>query len=171
MHKFSTAATKSSAGPVDKAILTLFLSLIFCSSVPIFLRANSPFDGKIIQKIELQSDGPLDHISTNDLLNLIELREGEPYSASRTESSLKRLFSTEIFHDVQVDLEPAGDQVQVRILLIRKYLIQEINFEGDLELDRRQLRRELAFRAGEAYSAVSMEETLARLSELYQRHG
>ncbi len=161
----------SSAGPLDKAILTLFLSLIFCSSLPSFLRANSPFDGKIIQKIELHSDGPLTHISTNDLLNLIELREGEPYSASQTESSLKRLVSTEIFHDVQVDIQPAGDQVQVRILLIRKYLIQEIKFEGDLELDRQQLRRELAFRTGEAYSAVLMDETLARLSELYQRHG
>ena len=178
MHKFFPAATKSSArsvlrslGPVEKAILALFLSLIFCSSLPSFLRANSPFDGKIIQKIELQADGPLNHISSNNLLNLIELREGQPYSASQTESSLKRLFSTEIFHDVQVDLEPAGDQVQVRILLIRKYLIQEIKFEGDLELDRQQLRRELAFRAGEAFSEVSMEATLARLSELYQRHG
>ena len=164
-------AHNSSAGPVDKAILALFLSLIFCFTLPSFLRANSPFEGKIIQTIELQSDGPLNHISTNDLLNLIELREGKPYSASQTASSLKRLFSTEIFHDVQVDLEPAGDQVRVRILLIRKYLIQEIKFEGDLELDRQQLRRELAFRAGEAYSAVLMEETLGRLSELYQRHG
>ena len=167
----SSPECHSSARPVSRTILTLLLSLSICSSLPSLLRANSQFDGKIIQTIELQSDGPLNQISPNDLLNLIELQEGAPYSASLAERSIQRLFSTEIFHDVQVDIEPAGDQVRVSILLIRKYLIQEIKFEGHLELDRQQLSRELAFRSGEAYSAVLMEQTLARLKELYQRHG
>jgi len=156
---------------VTRTIPALFLSLIFYLTLPSVLQANSSFEGKIIQKIELQSDGPLNEISYTDLLNLMELREGAPYSATQAERSIQRLFSTEMFHDVQVDVEPAGDQVRVQILLIRKYLIQEIKFEGDVKLDRQRLRRELAIRLGEAYSAGPVEETLARLKELYRRHG
>ena len=154
-----------------RTIPALFLSLIFCFILPGFLRAGSPFDGKIIQSIELQSDGPLNDISYTDLFNLMELREGKSYSASQAERSIQRLFSTEMFHDVKVSVEPAGDRVGVKILLIRKYLIREIKFEGDVKLDRQQLRRELAIRSGEAYSAGPVEETLARLKELYRRHG
>ena len=159
------------AGRVISTIPALFLSLIFCPTLPGVLQANSSFEGKIIQKIELQSDGPLNEISYTDLLNLMELREGAPYSATQAERSIQCLFSTEMFHDVRVDVEPAGDQVRVQILLIRKYLIQEIKFEGDVKLDRQRLRRELAIRSGEAYSAGPVEETLARLKELYRRHG
>ena len=156
---------------VHRTIPALFLSLIFTSILPGFLRADSPFDGKIIQSIELQSDGPLNEISYTDLLNLMELREGEFYSASQAERSIQRLFSTEMFHDVQIAVEPAGDRVGIRILLIRKYLIRDIKLEGDLKLDRQRLRRELAIRSGEAYSAEAVDGTLSRLGKLYRRHG
>jgi outer membrane protein assembly factor BamA len=128
------------------------LSLIFSSILPGFLCADSPFDGKIIQSIELRSDGPLNDISYTDLFNLMDLREGETYSTSQAERSIQRLFSTEMFHDVQVSVEPTGDRVGVKILLIRRYLIREIKFEGEVKLDRQRLRRELAIRSGEAYS-------------------
>jgi outer membrane protein insertion porin family len=101
----------------------------------------------------------------------LELRQGEFYGASQAERSIQRLFSTEMFHDVQVSVEPAGDRVGVKILLIRKYLIREIKLGGDVKLDRQQLRRELAIRSGEAYSAGAVDETLSRLGELYRRHG
>ena len=102
---------------------------------------------------------------------MIELREGEFYSASQAERSIQCFFSTEMFHDVQVSVEAAGDRVGVKILLIRRYLIRDIKLEGDVKLDRRRLRRELAIRSGEAYSAKAVTETLARLGELYRRHG
>ena len=101
----------------------------------------------------------------------MELREGEFYSASQAERSIQRLFSTEMFHDVQIAVEPAGDRVGIRILLIRKYLIRDIKLEGDLKLDRQRLRRELAIRSGEAYSAEAVDETLSRFGKLYRRHG
>ena len=105
---------------VHRTIPALFLSLIFYSLFPGSLRADSPFDGKIIQNIEIQSDGPLNDISYTDLFNLMELHEGESYSASQAERSIQRLFPTEMFHDVQVSVEPAGDRVGVKILLIRR---------------------------------------------------
>ena len=156
---------------VHITIPALILSLIFCSILSGFLRADSPVEGKIIQSIELRSDGPLNDISYTDLFNLMELREGEFYSASQAKRSIQRLFSTEMFHDVQVSVELAGDRVGVKILLIRRFLIREIKLEGEVKLDRRRLRRELAIRSGEAYSAEAVEETLARLGEFYQRHG
>ncbi|TDI13494.1 MAG: hypothetical protein E2P07_01050 [Acidobacteria bacterium] len=156
---------------VHRTIPALFLSLIFYSLFSGSLRADSPFDGKIIQSIEIQSDGPLNDISYTDLFNLMELREGESYSASQAERSIQRLFSTELFHDVQVSIESVGDRVRVKILLIRRYLIREIKLKGDVKLNRKLLRRELAIRSGEAYSPEAVEKTLARMGELYRRHG
>ena len=107
---------------VYRTIPALFLSLIFYSIFPGFLRADSPFDGKVIHSIEIQSDGPLNDISYTDLFNLLELREGDSYSASQAERSIQRLFSTEMFHDVQISVEPADDRVGVKILLSSKIL-------------------------------------------------
>ncbi|MFQ5928814.1 MAG: POTRA domain-containing protein, partial [Acidobacteriota bacterium] len=174
MKGFLTSTERNlSPGRVKRRILTLLLILISCLFVnPSFLRAESRFDGKIIQKVELQSDGPLSRISTRDVLKLVVLREGAPYSASAAQRSIRRLYSTEIFHDVQIDVEPIGaDQVGVKIFLIRKFSIQEFKFEGHLRLGRKQLRRELAFRSGEAYSEILMEEILSRLREIYERNG
>jgi outer membrane protein insertion porin family len=129
-------------------------------------------EGKMINAIQLLSDGPLTRISIADLHALITLREGRPYSKTDAKQTIERVHSTELFHDILIDARPAGtDSLDLDIILIRRFYINKITFDGDLKLEPRNLRRDLAFRAGEAFYPELMEETVARLKEMYQRNG
>ncbi len=126
----------------------------------------------IVSELEIKCDGPLTRISLDDIHKLIELREGQPYSQAQAKHTIQRLYSTELFHDIHLEWQPAADKaIRVAVILIRRYFIREVAFDGDLGIDGRILRRELGFRAGEPYSAERMEETTARLVETYQRYG
>ena len=129
-------------------------------------------EGMTIHRIQLLSDGPLTRISTDDLHALIGLREGQPYSKTDAKHTIERLHSTELFHDILIDTRPVGnDSLDVDVILIRRFYIKEITFDGDLKLEPRELRRDLAFREGEAFYPELMEETVARLKEMYQANG
>ncbi|HLV01799.1 MAG TPA: POTRA domain-containing protein, partial [Acidobacteriota bacterium] len=130
------------------------------------------YQDKEIAEIEFLSDGPVTRISEEDLMKLVHLVKGEPFSVSNAEATVKELYSTGLFHDVQVQAETARqDRISVRILLIRKYRVAEISLEGNLELGEQRLQRELTFRQGEPYSDSAVEETISRLIELYQNEG
>lgn len=147
-----------------------FVALFLYSVVP---AAPARAQGEaLVRRLVLKSDGPLQGISLEDVQRLLVLRPGELYSRSRAKQTIQRLYSTQLFHDVQVDLAPVADgQVDVTLTLLRRYRLGKIEFEGKVELSDRLLRREVVFREGEAYSAVGLEESLARLQELYHRHG
>jgi len=150
---------------ISVAVLLAFPA--FCSS-----QAAEDPEGKVIHRIQLLSDGPLGKISNDDLHALIGLREGQPYSKTEAKHTIERLHSTELFHDILIDSRPVGtDSLDLDLVLVRRFYIKEITFDGDLRLEPRDLRRDLAFRAGEAFYPELMEETVARLKEMYQANG
>ncbi|HXK61734.1 MAG TPA: POTRA domain-containing protein, partial [Acidobacteriota bacterium] len=129
-------------------------------------------EGKTIAAIQLLSDGPLTRISTSDLLALVGLREGRPYSSSEAKHAIQRLYSTSLFHNVLIDARPVGeDSLNLDIILVRRFQIKEVRFAGDVELEPEDLRRNLPFRSGDPYNPELMEETVARLEEVYQNNG
>jgi len=145
--------------------------LVLCLA-PASTHAQDPPEGKIVTQVEIKSDGPLSRISLDDVSKLIELRHGEPYSQAQAKNTIQRLYSTALFHDIHLEWQPeAGNTIHVTVILIRRYFIKEVTFDGDLGVDEQILRRELGFRAGEPYSAERMEETTAQLVQTYQRYG
>jgi outer membrane protein insertion porin family len=146
-------------------LLVLSLGCLFSAQLP------DAAEQRTVRHIELRSDGPLSRIAQADILKLILLREGHPYTVTDAKHTIQRLYSTELFHDVLLDAAPVGaDQIDLAVILIRRYFIKDIRFEN-ARFEPRELRREIAFRAGERYSPTLMEESVARLQEFYQRHG
>jgi outer membrane protein insertion porin family len=148
-------------------VVLLLASVVYGSQ-----QAANDTEGRTIHRLQLLSDGPLAKISTDDLHALIGLRAGQPYSKTEAKHTIERLHSTELFHNVLIDTSPVGnDSLDLDIILIRRFYIKDITFDGDLKLEPRDLRRDLAFRAGEAFYPELMEETVARLKEMYQSNG
>ncbi len=146
------------------------LPLLLFTSVEVW--ADSRFEGKIVRRVEIRADGRLTRISRADLFKLVTIREEEPYTSSRAHATLRRLYSTGIFHDVQIDVrESANDEVSVEVFLVRRFLMDQIRFAGQVEIDRRQLRRQLVLTPGAPYSDASLEETLVRLRKFYRKSG
>ncbi|RPI28430.1 MAG: outer membrane protein assembly factor [Acidobacteria bacterium] len=159
-----------------RAIYAAWLSfcgaLLLTASLSASAQEAASVEGKAIRQIQLLSEGPLSRIATPDLISLIGFKKGGPYSSAEAKHAIQRLHSTELFHDVLIDVRPVGaDSVDVDVILVRRFYIKEISFDGDLKLEPSDLRRDLAFRAGEAFYPELMEETVARLREMYQKQG
>ncbi len=133
---------------------------------------RSALENRQVRSLLLRSDGPLRRITREDLFKLIEIREGEPFSSSASRLTIQRLHATRIFHDIQILAEPVeSGQVDVEILLVRRYDVRAVRFEGRTRVPQRQLRRAPTLRPGRVYEPSQLEESLARLQSLYQRHG
>jgi len=150
-----------------RALLALWLCL---ASI---LAADSPGNvGKLVRQIRFECDGPVTQISEPDLRSLVSLQEGEPLTPLRADYTVRQIFATDLFWDVQILSEPVDDShVDIVVHLVRKYLIGSIRFDGSVELENRDLRRDLAFREGEPFSESALEKTLAALLSRYQREG
>jgi len=82
---------------------------------------DGSFEGRTIRQIRVVSDGPLNSIAAEDLEKLIPFNSGDPYSISRAHIAILRLYSTELFHDVQFTGELVGDrEVDLELRLIRR---------------------------------------------------
>ncbi len=146
--------------------------LLAWSSLLVLLGSTSSYEGKLVRRIDLKSDGPLTLVTPKDVLKLAELQAGQQYNSSRAKRTIRSLYSTQVFHDVQIDVVPVDpDQVDVTLVLIRRFLMRKVRFTGSLSVGKRQLRRELVLRKGEPYSETLLEETVSRLLDLYRQHG
>lgn len=125
-----------------------------------------------VGQVSLESDGPLTAISSEDLLSLIEIKESQPFRQSLVRNSIRRLYSTRLFHDVQVSAVPAPEGLlHVTFALIRRYVVHAIDFSGSVELPRDRLRRALRLRVGDPYSQRLLEDSLSQLRSVYETHG
>ena len=146
--------------------------LLAWSSLLVLLGSTSSYEGKLVRRIDLKSDGPLTLVTPRDVLKLAELQVGQQYNSSRAKRTIRSLYSTQVFHDVQIDVVPVDpDQVDVTLVLIRRFLMRKVRFTGSLSVEKLQLRRELVLRKGEPYSETLLEETVSRLLDLYRQHG
>ena len=146
---------------------TLFACLLLlCSAF------GQDFNGKRIRDLTFRSDGPIRRIERSDIEKLVVLEKGQLYTDSKARATITQLLASDLFWDAQIRVEPVDEaSIDVQIVLIRMYEISRIRFDGDPELDRHELMRELDFREGEAYSNDGLERSITRLRSLYQRHG
>jgi outer membrane protein insertion porin family len=151
----------------------VYSGVLLCSAA--FLSAGSdsnPVEGKRVERVEFLSDGPIRGVSRTALQQLATIREGEPFSSHQARETIQRFYATERFYDVQVETELLPTEgLEVRILLIRRYLTGRIRFQGSVRLSERLLRRELTMREEEQFSNFQVEESLAGLREFYQNSG
>ena len=151
---------------VGCCLLLVGLSLI-C-----LLGSTPSYEGRLVRRIDLKSDGPLTLVTPRDVLKLSELQAGQQYKSSKAKRTIRSLYSTQVFHDVQIEVFPVDpDQVDVALVLIRRFLMRTVRFSGPLRVAKRQLRKELVLRKGEPYSDTLLKETVSRLRELHREHG
>lgn len=156
------------------AILSLHLLVGSAPSVAASEPAGAPVvDEPVVERIRFEADGPVTGISRTDLETLILLKPGEPFRETVARASVRRLYATEQFHDVQVETRElaGGAKVEVLVRLIRRHLVRSIGFDGDGGVGSRVLRRELTLREGEPFSESQVEESRLRIVEVLRRRG
>ena len=95
------------------------------------------------------------------------IRVGDPFDAERIDQSLKRLFATGLFVDVNLVRE--GNTLVVRV--VENAIINRVAFEGNKRIDDELLADEVSLRARKVYSRTKLQNDVARIVEIYRRSG
>lgn len=101
------------------------------------------------------------------VLSYMTLAEGDPFSASGVNESLKTLFATGFFADVSILRE--GNDLIVRV--VENPIVNRIAFEGNQRIDDDILQAEVQSRPRVVYSRQRVQDDVQRLVDLYRRRG
>ncbi len=92
---------------------------------------------------------------------------GDNYDASRVDASIKSLFATGLFSDVQIDRE--GPVVIIR--LQENPVINQVAFEGNREVDKATLENEVQLKPRAVFTRAKVQADVQRVLDVYRRQG
>jgi outer membrane protein insertion porin family len=95
------------------------------------------------------------------------VRPGDTFDAERIDLSLKTLFATGLFADVQIEQRDADLVVSV----IENPVINRVIFEGLRTLDEEDLEEEVQARPRSVFTAARAQADVQRIIEVYRRAG
>jgi outer membrane protein insertion porin family len=97
----------------------------------------------------------------------LQLGRGDAYDAARVDESIKTLFQTGLFSDVNIS--ERGSVLVVRV--IENPLINVVNFEGNSEIDDDALSKEVDVRERMIFTKARVQGDTRRILALYQSKG
>ena len=121
--------------------------------------ASAPQTG-VVQRIVVQG---AERIEESTILSYLTIAPGDRVDAQRIDDALKTLFRTDLFSDVQIELQ--GTDLIVKIS--ENPIINQVVFEGNHNLKEEKLRDEVQVRPRGVFTRSRAEADVQRIVELY----
>lgn len=118
-------------------------------------RAQETF-GRAISSVAYTTDGPVD---PDEVARLVTLRAGTPLTDAATGATIRNLFATERYADIQIEALPQTDgTVAVIVHLFRAFRVRPLKFDDGISVSREEMRRAIPFAEGAVFRADLLEE-------------
>lgn len=92
---------------------------------------------------------------------------GDAYDPSRVDASIRSLFSTGLFSDVQID----RDGPTVVVTVAENPVISQVAFEGNREVDKATLENEVQLKPRAVFTRAKVQSDVQRVLDVYRRQG
>jgi outer membrane protein insertion porin family len=106
-------------------------------------------------------------IESETIRSYLQIQPGDPWSEELVNSSLKSLFATGLFADV--NLSRVGNTLVVKV--VENPIINRIAFEGNKKLSDKDLNAEIQLRPRVVYTRTRVQSDVRRILDLYRRRG
>jgi outer membrane protein insertion porin family len=107
-------------------------------------------------------------LEAETVLSYVALKVGDTYTREAGDTALKALYATELFADVQIKDENAGDLV---IQIRENPVVNRIVLEGNKRLKNDKIMPEIKLSAREIFTRSKVRADVGRIIELYRRQG
>ncbi len=150
--------------------LSILLSLFILFGTEFFqlLPNRSAFLNKKISKIEFQGNK---NTSTEDVREIIEMREGEILTEGLLNSDLKALFQSGFFFLIDIQGELDGEFVKVLISLKERPRVKDIDFVGADEVFPSDLRDKIALKENDVITPKKVASSKETILKKYRDEG
>jgi len=106
-------------------------------------------------------------VEVETVLSYLQFVRGDRYDAGRVDDSLKSLFATGLFSDVNIRRK--GSQVIVRV--VENPIVNKVAFEGNSEIDDKTLASEIQLKSRSVFTRARVRSDTQRVLDVYQRQG
>jgi outer membrane protein insertion porin family len=131
------------------------------------LASMSAYFGRTVTAVELPGARDAAH-----LLQLIEQKPGESLDRDRVRQSIRTLFATGLFADIQAEVTSSGDGVVLTFATSRNFFVGAVNVEGaPAHPSANQIVNASKFQLGELYSVDKLEHAQESVRQLMQQNG
>ena len=144
------------------ALLTLILSFV----VPVALPGGwvTQAYAETIARITLEGN---QRVEEETVLSYLQFSRGDEFNAEKIDESIKVLFQTGLFSDVQIFQR--GSTLVIK--LAENPLINQVNFEGNNKIDDTALAKEVEVRERMIFTKARVQSDTQRVLALYQKTG
>ncbi|MFC3051095.1 outer membrane protein assembly factor BamA [Kordiimonas pumila] len=124
-------------------------------------------DGRQMPVIRQISISGNERVEPETIASYLTVTAGDPFDPTQLDQSLKNLFATGLFSDVEFIENNGGLVVKV----VENPIINRIVFEGNKKLDRDDMFEEVRIRPRMVFTRAKIRSDVKRIMELYRRSG
>jgi len=117
-----------------------------------------------IREIKVQGNR---RVEDETVRTYLRFNVGDPYDPARVDQSIKALFSTGLFSDVQIDRTPTG----VLVTVVENPVVNQVAFEGNREVDKATLTAEVQLKPRSVFTRAKAQADVQRILDIYRRQG
>ncbi len=146
------------------AISRLALALLLSAPVATAPAWIAPAQAQSVSRIVVEGNN---RVEREAILAYMKIRPGDPFDPALIDESLKGLFQTGLFSDVQILRR--GNALVVRVE--ENPMITRIRFEGNDEISAKDLRKELQLHERAMITRAKVQADARRIENVYRRAG
>jgi outer membrane protein insertion porin family len=144
------------------ALLTVLLSLVAPVAMPVSFTSQA--HAQTISNIVVEGN---QRVENDTVFSYLQFARGDSYNPGKIDESIKVLFQTGLFSDVQIFQR--GSAVVIKV--VENPLINQVNFEGNSEIDDKALQKEVEVRERMIFTRAQVQSDTQRVLALYQKSG
>lgn len=118
----------------------------------------------LVQQIQVRGN---ERIEQGTILSYLPIQVGDTVDPARIDLALKTLYKTDLFSDVQIELQ--GTTLIVSV--VENPIINQVVFEGNSALKEDKLKDEVQVRPRGIFTKAKVQADVQRIIELYRRSG
>ena len=131
--------------------------------------ANSPIVAKIL--VELRDCANHETEWTEMARNVIFLREGDRFSATRLQESVAALKLSKKFREINVESKEENKRITLLFHLAPFRLIKDINIDGEFPLFEREILNAMTIHPGDVFVQEALPKQEALIAGVFRREG
>ncbi|MGQ0526780.1 MAG: outer membrane protein assembly factor BamA [Alphaproteobacteria bacterium] len=138
----------------------IFLLSVFCIAV----FSAAAWAQAVVREIQIVG---AERIEQTTILSYMDIKPGDQITPELLNRSLKNLFATGLFADVELTQERGALQVSI----VENPVINQIAFEGNDRIKDEELLAEITLRPRQVFTRTKVQGDIARLYQVYRRNG
>jgi outer membrane protein insertion porin family len=144
------------------ALMTVILSVVAPVVAPVSFTSQA--HAQTISNIVVEGN---QRVENDTVFSYLQFARGDSYNPAKIDESIKVLFQTGLFSDVQ--MFQRGGTVVIKV--VENPLINQVNFEGNSEIDDKALQKEVEVHERMIFTRAQVQSDTQRVLALYQKSG